>query len=159
MSNKSKTLIRVGELAIRTGKSARAIRFYEERGLLSPQSRTPSGYRLYGQDSIIRIQWIDQMQSMDLSIADISRVLGSLRDHDTGPHLMTAIRRFYTERLERTEQEINRLRLLSSQIQSTLNFFDDCAGCTSEHSPQHCISCQERQEYVSMPPMVAALVE
>ena len=159
MSNTSKTLIRVGELALQTGKSTRALRFYEERGLLKPQSRTASGYRLYDRDSITRIQWIDKMQSMGLSIAEISEVLGSLRGHETGPRLMTAIQQFYSEHLLKTQQDIERLTQLSTQIKSTLNFFDDCTGCTSEYAPQHCISCQQRQESVRMPPMVAALVE
>ena len=159
MSNVQEYLIRVGELAIKTGKSTRAIRFYEERGLLLPQSRTPSGYRLYTLDSIKRIQWIDQMQSMGLSIAEIADVLDSLRDHETGPLFMTAIRRFYTERLETTQKEISRLMGLSTQIQSTLNFLDDCVGCQSVSAPNGCINCQAREPMQQMPTMVAALVE
>ena len=159
MSSVKNQLIRVGELAMRTGKSTRAIRFYEERGLLFPQSRTTSGYRLYTPDSVKRIQWIDQMQSMGLSISEIADVLGSLRDHETGPLFMTAIRRFYRERLDRTQNEIARLMNLSKQLQSTLTFLDECVGCQSERSPNDCINCQERQSMQQMPSMVAALVE
>lgn len=38
--------MRIGELAARTGVSARSLRYYEEQGLLSP-ARTPSGQRVY----------------------------------------------------------------------------------------------------------------
>ncbi|WZH38662.1 MAG: MerR family transcriptional regulator [Microbacterium enclense] len=38
--------MRIGELAHRTGASVRALRYYEEQGLLAPQ-RTSAGQRLY----------------------------------------------------------------------------------------------------------------
>jgi len=39
--------MRIGELAARTGVSVRALRYYEEQGLLAPQ-RTAAGQRVYG---------------------------------------------------------------------------------------------------------------
>ena len=39
--------LRIGEMAIRTGVSAKALRLYEKRGLLQPAMYTASGYRLY----------------------------------------------------------------------------------------------------------------
>lgn len=40
--------LRIGELAARTGLSAKALRLYEARGLLRPDARSAGGYRLYG---------------------------------------------------------------------------------------------------------------
>ena len=39
------TLYSIGDLARRTGLSVRTIRFYSDRGLLPPTSRSPAGYR------------------------------------------------------------------------------------------------------------------
>ncbi|MEV0080700.1 MerR family transcriptional regulator [Nocardia neocaledoniensis] len=43
--------MRIGELARRTGLSTRALRYYEEQGLLRPR-RQPSGYREFD-DSVV----------------------------------------------------------------------------------------------------------
>ena len=50
-----KKLIKIGELAGRTGRTVRALRLYEELGLLSPVERTESGYRMYEESQSERI--------------------------------------------------------------------------------------------------------
>ena len=40
-------LLRIGDLAEKTGKTKRALRLYEEMGLLVPSDRTSGGFRLY----------------------------------------------------------------------------------------------------------------
>jgi DNA-binding transcriptional MerR regulator len=44
-------VVRIGELARRTGVSVRALRYYEEKGLLKPD-RTPNGYRVFDQTDV-----------------------------------------------------------------------------------------------------------
>jgi DNA-binding transcriptional MerR regulator len=43
--------MKIGELAQQAGVSVRALRYYEEQGLLSPE-RTPSGQRRYTEDTV-----------------------------------------------------------------------------------------------------------
>ena len=45
----------IGELSVRTGVSRRALRYYEEQGLLLPQ-RQANGYRSYSDDAPLRVQ-------------------------------------------------------------------------------------------------------
>ena len=40
-------LLRIGDLAEKTGKTKRALRLYEEMGLLVPSERSSGGFRLY----------------------------------------------------------------------------------------------------------------
>jgi hypothetical protein len=42
-----KKTLTIGELANRVGMRTSTLRYYEEQGLLTPQSRSPAGYRLY----------------------------------------------------------------------------------------------------------------
>ncbi|MGC2942185.1 MULTISPECIES: MerR family transcriptional regulator [unclassified Brevibacterium] len=51
---KSSTLLTIGETARRAGSSPRALRYYEEQGLLAPQ-RTGGGQRRYPPDSVERV--------------------------------------------------------------------------------------------------------
>ena len=51
--------MRIGELAERAGISAKAIRYYEQIGILAPPARTPSGYRAYDQAALGRLGFAD----------------------------------------------------------------------------------------------------
>jgi len=42
-------LLKIGQLAKASGATIDTIRFYEDKGLLSPKSRSDSGYRFYGE--------------------------------------------------------------------------------------------------------------
>ena len=56
------------------GVSAKALRLYEQRGLVTPR-RTASGWRVYGPDEIARAGEIIALRALGLSIAQIARVL------------------------------------------------------------------------------------
>ena len=65
----------IGEVARRSGVSARMLRHYESLGLVRPSGRTGSGYREYSGDDIRRIFHIESLRSLGLSLRDIGRAL------------------------------------------------------------------------------------
>ncbi|MEU9652203.1 MerR family transcriptional regulator [Streptomyces sp. NPDC048110] len=65
----------IGEVARRSGVSARMLRHYESLGLVRPSGRTGSGYREYSQDDIRRIFHIESLRSLGLSLREIGRAL------------------------------------------------------------------------------------
>ncbi|MFL6075412.1 MAG: MerR family transcriptional regulator [Mycobacteriales bacterium] len=60
----------IGELAAAAGVTARALRFYEEQGLLAPD-RTPGGYRQYGPHAVTRVRNIRALHAVGFTLADI----------------------------------------------------------------------------------------
>ncbi len=66
---------KVGELAKRTGVSVRTLHHYDEIGLLSPSQRTASGYRLYTEADVIRLQQIKSLRNLGFSLEEIRRTL------------------------------------------------------------------------------------
>jgi DNA-binding transcriptional MerR regulator len=60
--------------AQRLGVSAKALRLYEQRGLVTP-SRTPAGWRAYGPDEMARAAEIVALRALGLSLAQVARVL------------------------------------------------------------------------------------
>ena len=50
-------LLKVGDLAKRTGLTVRALHHYDSIGLLRPTGRSDSGYRLYSRDDVARLKW------------------------------------------------------------------------------------------------------
>ncbi|MDE2000135.1 MAG: Cd(II)/Pb(II)-responsive transcriptional regulator [Burkholderiales bacterium] len=70
--------MKIGELARKSGASAKTIRFYEEQGLLGEAARTESNYREYASADLDRLQFVLQCRSLDLGLQEIKRLL-SLR--------------------------------------------------------------------------------
>lgn len=64
----------IKEASRRTGISAQNIRFYEKKGLLSPERSSDNGYRTYESDDIERLKYIKIMRMLDVSIEDIQKV-------------------------------------------------------------------------------------
>jgi len=70
----SAPLLSASEAASRLRVSTKALRLYEERGLLAP-ARTAAGYRLYGPDEMVRADEIVALRALGLSLSQVARVL------------------------------------------------------------------------------------
>ncbi|MBQ1047100.1 MerR family transcriptional regulator [Micromonospora sp. C51] len=65
----------IGEVARRSGVSARMLRHYESLGLVEPTGRSGAGYREYSSDDIRRIFHIESLRSLGLSLREVRRAL------------------------------------------------------------------------------------
>jgi MerR family transcriptional regulator, thiopeptide resistance regulator len=66
----------VKEVAALSGVTVRALHYYDELGLLTPAGRSDAGYRLYGDDDLLRLQQILIGRELGLSLEAIRRSLG-----------------------------------------------------------------------------------
>ncbi len=79
----------IGELAGRAGLTTKTVRYYEQVGLLPPPSRTSSGYRRYGDDDVVRLQFIGKAKRLGLSLEEIRGILAiSAEGRDPCPHVV-----------------------------------------------------------------------
>nr|WP_067143460.1 MerR family transcriptional regulator [Microtetraspora malaysiensis] len=65
----------IGDVARRSGVSARMLRHYESLGLVRPTGRTEAGYREYASEDIRRIFHIESLRSLGLSLREVGRAL------------------------------------------------------------------------------------
>jgi Cd(II)/Pb(II)-responsive transcriptional regulator len=70
--------MRIGEIATATGVEVETIRFYEREGLVPAPTRLPNGYRSYGPRHLERLSFIRHCRSLDMSLADVRRLLDLL---------------------------------------------------------------------------------
>jgi MerR family redox-sensitive transcriptional activator SoxR len=70
-------LLTIGEVAARSGVATSALRFYEDRGLISSE-RTGAKHRRYGRPVIRRIAFIVFAQKVGLTLEEIRRELDRL---------------------------------------------------------------------------------
>lgn len=103
-------MLKIGEVAARSGLSVDALRYYERIGLLPKPARTPSGYRLYEAHVVDRLAFIKRAQRFGFTLEEIRQIvrLGSA-DPQTCSHVLDLIAR-KLEELDHRYREILRLR-------------------------------------------------
>ena len=65
----------IGELASAAGVPRSTVRYYERAGLLRPQQRSASNYRLYSEDDLRRLRFIRAAQATGFTLADVTQLL------------------------------------------------------------------------------------
>ena len=65
----------VGELAEKSGINVRTIKFWEEKGLVSPCRRTEGGFRLYRQGDVAYLSFVKDLQAFNYTLAEIATIL------------------------------------------------------------------------------------
>ncbi len=158
MSNASPSTYRIGELAKRVGKTVRTIHFYEELGLLHPVERSPGGFRMYNDQALDRIHWIERLQELGFSLSDIKQFLADFHAHETGPQSMDALRAFYSDKLTETRTAIERLQNLESELNASIQYLEACTTCTMTESVHGCANCSDSQHTDSETPRMVATV-
>ena len=151
----NETLLQVGDLAKAVGKSVRAIHLYEELGLLKPHARSKGKFRLFGQDSLIRVRWISKLQDLGLTLSEIQTIVRDLEQAPSAPGAMKQLRDTYASRLAETRAQIARLRALESELAASLHYLDTCDTCDPAKLVHACVSCDMHTCEQHVPELVA----
>jgi len=102
--------MRIGELAEQAGISAKAIRYYEQIGILAPPARTASGYRTYDQAALGRLGFVRAAQAVGLTLGEIRQII-AFRDDGQAPcaHVTDLVQRHAAD-LDARIRELQQLR-------------------------------------------------
>ena len=68
------SLLSISDVVERTGLSARTLRYYEELGLLPGVRRRAGGRRVYGEDELERLAFIQRLKALGLSLGEIKEL-------------------------------------------------------------------------------------
>ena len=103
----------IGVIATQAHVPIKTIRYYEDVGLLRKPARTASGYRLYDQDIVDRLQFIKKAQGLGLRLQDVKEIL-DLADRGRCPcgHVQQLLRK----RLRELQEKIADLTVLERRI-------------------------------------------
>ena len=69
----------IGQVAKRTGATRKALRLYEDAGILAAPRRTSSGYRLYGTETLDVLAFVRQAQRLGFSLDEIKEIVSIQR--------------------------------------------------------------------------------
>jgi MerR family Zn(II)-responsive transcriptional regulator of zntA len=114
-------MLTIGKVAERAQVTADSIRFYEREGLIRPTRKSESGYRLYTEEAIRRIEFIKQAQECGFSLADIRELL-ELRSTDKA-----CCDDIYRVSVEKKLQLEHKIRALNAMSQALTRLIDMCS--------------------------------
>ncbi len=147
-------LIKVGDLARRTGKTVRAIHLYEELGLLAAPVRSKGGFRMYSGDGVKQIEWIQKLQDMGFSLTEIKAFLRVWEESATAPEAMATVREIFTDKLRETRETIGRLSRLADELSESLSYLERCRSCSPNQAQGECCTCESRGSDGDVPLLV-----
>ena len=99
-----------GGLAKQAGVGIHTVRYYLRRGLLRPTSHRPSGYGVFTEDDLQRLNLIIDAKGRGLTLGEIERMLQLLKDPDTACQQVVEFYRDKVEQLDRKIQELTEIR-------------------------------------------------
>jgi len=107
-----------------SGVSRRTLQYYDEIGLLKPDSVKPSGYRLYSEDNLARLWRILFYRELGFSLDEIKKILE--KPPETERTLMEKHQRLLIEKQDRLDKIIQSIdQILTGTFQETmLKHFD-----------------------------------
>ena len=127
MPTDTPTLLRIQEVAAETGLTTRAIRYYEEMGLLEPAARSEGSYRLYDASDLDRLRTIKELRDeAGFSLAAIGQLLEDERARERNRERFRASddpderRAILEDARERVERQIETLETKAARLRTMI---------------------------------------
>jgi Cu(I)-responsive transcriptional regulator len=121
--------MKIGELAKRTGVGIDAVRYYEREGLLPQASRLASGYRVYDENDIRRIQFVRRAKALGFTLTEVRELLAlSGRPEDD----MGGLKAAAAEKLADVESKIAELTRIREGLRTLV------AACPGHGALERC---------------------
>ncbi len=109
--------MRIGELAVQSGVTTKALRFYEQSGVLPEPDRTSNGYRDYGPEFLERLHFTRCAQSVGLTLREVRDILAI---HDRGMAPCDQVVEVLTQHLVQVRAHLRELAALETNLVSLL---------------------------------------
>jgi DNA-binding transcriptional MerR regulator len=108
------TLLKVGELARRTGMTVRMLHHYDAIGLLRPSAHSEAGYRLYNRNDVARLHAIQALRQIGLPLNEVGNLLSG--EPEPLPRIVQRQITALEHQIEQANELCGRLRLLQSRL-------------------------------------------
>jgi MerR family transcriptional regulator, copper efflux regulator len=116
-------LLKIGEVAAKSGLSVKTIRYYDEIGLLtSTVERSQSGYRLLKPQVLQRLAFIRRAQALGLHLSEVQQILAV---HDQGELPCGEVRQHLETKVVEVRQQIEALETLKLELEGILSGWQD----------------------------------
>lgn len=98
----------------------RTIRYYENLGLLHPSEREGSGFRYYTANELARLQKIDCLKALGLTLEEIRSVIELYFEDSTGIRGKQKVLEILHKHLQETDEKIEALAQFRSELEANI---------------------------------------
>ncbi len=110
-------MLKIGQLASRSGITARNLRFYADAGVFGDLPRSPKGYRLFPPEAVHWVGILRAAQAAGFSLDEVQELLRALRQ-DSAP--CAHVREALGTKLQALESKLAEIKLLVDILRITL---------------------------------------
>jgi len=154
----SRELLKIGEVARRTGVTLRTIRYYQSLGLIEAAHRTRGGLHLYPAEACDRIQFIRDLRSLDVPLSRIRDLLYNRKSARTGAEGARDVTATLTLGLAEMEKRMQQYLVLRHEMTEALEVLETCLRCSAKPSREVCYACENLTRRERVPAYLRALV-
>ena len=123
--------LKIGALASLAGVSRDTLRFYEKHGLITPDTRTDSGYRLYSETDVYRISFILSAKEVGFTLNEIHQLLElEVTKDDKSCH---DVKQFVDNKIQVVNQRLGEMEKIKQSLKTLSN-----ACCGGDEPATHC---------------------
>ena len=122
--------LRIGEVARRSGLSVKTIRFYCDQGLLNT-ARSEGGYRVFSGESLVELEIIRALRSMDVPIAELARILEVRR---AGVCNCLVLKDSIAAKMTSIDARLEELQAMKAELARLLTSWHECGGVKPDPS-------------------------
>ena len=109
---------RIGEVAAHVGLTERTIRYYEELGLLDSVKRLEGGQRVYTDEDVRRLRFIQRLKVLGLSLQEMHELERLYARHRSNREVLPRLIELLDAHLATTQERMNELSSLREEIKS-----------------------------------------
>lgn len=113
--------MRIGEFARLAGVTPRTIRYYESLGLLGPSEREGAGFRYYTELELARLQKINALKELGLSLDEIATVVPLYFEDPSGLTGKRKVLEILQAHLQETEEKLDALQQFRDELRTKIS--------------------------------------
>lgn len=136
----------IGDVAKRLGITQRSIRYYEERGLITP-ARTEGRFRLYAESEVARLKTVLLLKDLGMSLEEIHSLITLWHD-GISSEVTPRVRDTLLKRLDDFRLMEKKYREGIDQLNDVLKILKVCETCghaVEESSCKHCLEGKHKE--------------
>lgn len=134
-------LLSTGEMARRSRNTLRAVRFYEEEGILRATRRTEGGHRLFDLVELERLMLVTDMRVAGLSLEEIKQILDVKQASSIGGDAAKLATEILSRQVDELREKLTVLTRLKEDFGQASEIMSGCTSCRDARFPSRCESC------------------
>ena len=116
----------IGEAAKRSGLTVKTVRYYANIGMVTPQQDAETGYRIYGNADVAKLQFVGKARKFNFSVEECRELLGLYEDRNRPSREVKALTMKKIAEIDARLEELNSLKAELSGL---------AASCDGDHRP------------------------